>query len=151
MAAILAASTLACSAASAPRTKEAYLEETDELAVRATEKEGPNQEDLDLFFKDQAHLQDHTQTQTGSGSGIFGLPFVGNPQSFMSQLADLLSVVQFFVVPPIDLNSFSQVVITAPMEVFNQFITMMHMRDQILCSSANQTKEFANHRNITAQ
>lgn len=152
IAAILAASTLVCSAAVASRTKEAYLEETDELAVR---EQKPSQEDLDMFFKDQAHLQDQTQTQT-TESGIFGLPFLPSKIPFMSQLYELLSKSQFLMLPSIDPYSVGQIVMSAPYEFFYQFMNLMQMREHILSSLVNQTmlvSEQHNHNitNMTAQ
>lgn len=127
---------LVCQAA--PRTKEAYLDETasDELVV-SREKEGPTQEDLDMFFKDQAHLQGGTQPSTDTG--IFGLPFLPTTLPFMTQLSDLLSVTSFFMLPNIDATQFGQVFVSAPMEFFNQLMSLMRLRDHLMVNNSNQT------------
>lgn len=140
VATILASSVLVVceAAATAPRTKEAYLdEEMDELHVRE-QKDGSTQEDLDTFFKDQSHLQGGPQTQP-TETGIFGLPFVPSSLPFMSQLSDLVSVTSFFMLPSVDAYSFGQMVANVPMEAVNQFMSMMHMRDLYLEYLTNHT------------
>lgn len=95
-----------------------------DLETGLTVKKTPAQEDLDQFFKDQAHLANTSdeKKEDDETSGLFGRPvivgFIGQTGSQLSQVTDTLDLAS--IINQFNLPNVNSAMIVAPLNVFSQ-------------------------------